>query len=191
MLRNFVDYDPYLLVRPGNNHRGRPSASAALYPSRMTWLSPHTDHLIQALLRGEDNLDHDLRSLNSLFGSGVNNEQMKNFRDAAGVGKDDWASVVDTRGFKPDEVNVKLEGNTLLMSGNTEWQSSDGTHKRTKTFSQAFSIPEDVKMDTLKTKMMDDGSLVVHAEREKKEEKKPSIREIPIERIQQKENAEK
>ena len=72
--------------------------------------------------------------------------------------------------------------------------SSDGTHKQTKTFSQAFSIPEDVKMDTLNTKMMEDGSLVVHVEREKKEEKeekKPSIREIPIERIQQKESAEK
>ena len=69
--------------------------------------------------------------------------------------------------------------------------SSDGTHKRTKTFSQAFSIPEDVKMDTLKTKMMEDGSLVVHAEREKKKEKKPSIREIPTERIHQKESAEK
>ena len=99
MLRNFVDYDPYLLVRPGNNNRGRPSSSAALYPSRMTWLSPHTDNLIQALLRDEENLDDDLRSLNSLFESGANNEQIRNFRDAVGVGKDDWASVVDTRGF--------------------------------------------------------------------------------------------
>ena len=187
MIRSFGDYDPFMLVRPGNT-RSRPSSSAALYPSRMNWLSPHADNLIQALLRDEEDnwVENDCRSLNSLFGSGVNNEQMRNFRDAAGVGKDDWASVVDTRGFKPEEVNVQLDGNTLTMSGNTEWQSSDGTHKRTKTFSQAFSIPEDVKMDTLKTKMMDDGSLVVHAEREVKEPKKPSVREIPIERIQHK-----
>ena len=191
MLRNFIDYDPYLLVRPGNSNRGRPSSSAALYPSRINLHSPHADTLIQALLRDEENLYNDFRSLNSIFGSGVNNENMRNFRDGAGVGKDDWALVVDTRGFKPDEVNVKLEGNTSTMSGNTEWQSSDGTHKRTKTFSQAISIREDVKMDTLRTKMMDDGSVVVHAEREKKEEKKQSIREIPIERIQQKESAEK
>ena len=142
MLRNFIDYDPYLLVRPRNSNRGRPSSSAALYPSRINWHSPHADTLLQALLRDEENLYDDFRSLNSLFGSGVNNENMRNFRYAAGVGKDDWAPVVDTRGFKPDEVNVKLEGNTLTMSGNTEWQSSDGTHKRTKTFSQAFSIPD-------------------------------------------------
>ena len=121
MLRNFVDYDPYLLVRPGNSRRGQPSSSAAFYPSRMNWLSPHADTLIQVLNGDEENIDNDFRSLNSLFGSGVNNEQMRNFRDAAGVGKDDWAAVVDTRGFTPDEVNVKLEGNTLTMSGNTEW----------------------------------------------------------------------
>ena len=189
MLRNFIDYDPYLLVRPGNSKVAWIIGSLLPEPNKLAFSS--RGHFDPGAPPRRKNLYDDFRSLNSLFGSGVNNENMRNFRDAAGVGKDDWALIVDNRGFKPDEVNVKLEGNTLTMSGNTEWQSSDGTHKRTKTFSQAFSIPEDVKIDTLRTKMMDDGSVVVHAEREKKEEQKRSIREIPIERIQQKESAEK
>ena len=193
MLRDF-DFDSFLLVRPGNNRSIEASSSAALRPNRMMWLSPNKDSLMRCLLQDEEQEMAPKRQQRSndwiendflrLKRPGFDSNQFQKVREIAGVAKDYWSSVVDSRGFNPDEVNIQLEGNIVKMSGNSEWKSSDGTHKRSRTFSQAFTVPEDVKLDTLQTKMLENGLMVVYAKREKKEEEKRALRDIPIQRIE-------
>lgn len=84
----------------------------------------------------------------------------------------------DLTGFEPEEVKIATEGNMLCISAKKEKKTDKSYFLRE--MSQSYALPEDLKIDDLKTKFQD-GVLTIEAPLPKKVEagKKPA--EIPIE----------
>ena len=80
--------------------------------------------------------------------------------------------------FSPEEVKVKTVGQNVVISAKTEKKSEDNYYLRE--FSQSFSLPADLKLADLQSKMSDDGFLVINAPLPKLSEIKEKT-EKPIE----------
>ena len=91
-----------------------------------------------------------------------------------------WGFSLGTSDYSPGNLKVELDDRCLSIKGSQQTESEDGKQKEFRSFQRMFTIPEDVKMDSMKVKMDDQGRMIVHGEKEIKEEKR-SIREIPIE----------
>ncbi len=100
---------------------------------------------------------------------------------------EDFVSSVAMSGFSPENVKVSLDGNHLKVSAHQEWTSEDGGQMSSRSFSRSLKIPETVKLDTLKTTMLPNGQVLIHAEQIPQEKPPESaVKQIPIEFIGQK-----
>ena len=91
-----------------------------------------------------------------------------------------WGFSLGTSDYSPENLKVELNERCLSIKGTQQTESEDGKQKESRSFQRVFTIPDEVKLDTVKVKMDDQGRMVVHGEKEAVEEKR-SIREIPIE----------
>ena len=67
---------------------------------------------------------------------------------------------VDTRGFEPDELSVRLLDDTLLVQGRKK-TSSSGKHHDQKHFSQSIRLPDGIDKYNVTSQVMEDGMLFV------------------------------
>ena len=103
-----------------------------------------------------------------------------------------WGFTLDVdSGYKPDDIKVKQEGQKLVIKGSLEHKSPDGTQIESRSFQRTLAIPENVKLDTLKVEMHENGQLTVRGDKEVPEIQKTKTREIPIEIVQRSEECEK
>jgi HSP20 family molecular chaperone IbpA len=65
------------------------------------------------------------------------------------------------QGFSPEEIKVKTEGRHLVVQAKKEQSSKDQYFLRE--FSQAYMLPEDVKLEDLKSKFTNDNILTIKA----------------------------
>ena len=81
---------------------------------------------------------------------------------------------INVKEFKPEEVNVKTVGKNVVVSAKTERKDDKNYYLRE--FSQSYSLPEDLKVEDLQSKVTDQGMLVISAPLPKL----PEAKEKPI-----------
>lgn len=67
--------------------------------------------------------------------------------------------AIDVSQFKPEEVNVKLCDDNLVVEAKTETSESDSYHKAE--FKRWIKLPEDVKHDAIKSTLTPDNKLLI------------------------------
>jgi HSP20 family molecular chaperone IbpA len=67
---------------------------------------------------------------------------------------------VDTRGYEPDELTVRLLDNNLLVQGKKKSLSPTKNHEN-KQFSQSIRLPDGIDKYNVTSQILDDGMLVV------------------------------
>ncbi|KAE9554459.1 hypothetical protein FO519_002333 [Halicephalobus sp. NKZ332] len=93
------------------------------------------------------------------------------------VGKDDFAYSVDVAGFKPEELKVDLDGDSLVVSADHRESTNDESVHRS--FVRKFTIPKEVRKETIKCDIDSKGHLRIHGAKLAIEDQQK--RQIPIE----------
>ena len=65
--------------------------------------------------------------------------------------------------YSPEDLDVKVEGNSIILTAKQEIREAGGT--RTRIFEQKFSLPSGVRGDLVKSSLTRDGVLVITAPR--------------------------
>merc|ERR1712106_386536 len=73
---------------------------------------------------------------------------------------------LNVKDYKPDTLDVKVEGNYLVISAKEEIKESGGI--RTKSFEQKFSIPPGYKLEKIKSALSAEGELTISAPKDNK-----------------------
>lgn len=76
---------------------------------------------------------------------------------------DKFQISLDAKDYKPEDLDVKVEGNTIIITAKQELQESGGT--RTRVFEQKFSLPSGVKAELVRSSLTKEGVLVITAPR--------------------------
>eukprot|EP00092_Neocalanus_flemingeri_P064371 GFUD01078117.1.p1 GENE.GFUD01078117.1~~GFUD01078117.1.p1 ORF type:complete len:466 (-),score=143.71 GFUD01078117.1:92-1489(-) len=76
---------------------------------------------------------------------------------------DKFQISLDAKDYKPEDLDVKVEGNTIIITAKQELQEAGGT--RTRVFEQKFSLPSGVKAELVKSSLTREGVLVITAPR--------------------------
>jgi HSP20 family molecular chaperone IbpA len=84
---------------------------------------------------------------------------------------------VDVDGFKPEEINISVKENTLVIGAKMERKSEDGS-KFQQEFTREMALPEEVDLTTLKSFLGNDGVLSIEASYKSEAKAK----EIPVSR---------
>lgn len=106
--------------------------------------------------------------------SGSTNENEMIVTEADGSRK--FQLAFDMRGFEPEEVKIKTQNGALTISAKKE-KKADNSYSLHE-FSQTYTLPEDLKLDDLKSTFGENGVLSIEAPLPKAE---PKSRQIQIE----------
>lgn len=124
----------------------------------------HFDSLVDRLDRGRIN------------GRGVKRqreESVRRLEDGA------LQLALDVSDFKPEELKIKLVDNSLVVEAQSEHSGKDSYRK--SHFKRWFKLPEDCKVDEIKSKLTEDNQLLIDLPTTKPVEQ-AKTRQIPIER---------
>jgi len=72
-------------------------------------------------------------------------------------GRDNYEVALDVRGFSPKDINVSVKDNLLTVSGKHEEKSADGSSFSSRSFSRSWKVPDHVKVDEFKSRLLRDG----------------------------------
>ncbi len=87
---------------------------------------------------------------------------------------------LDMRHFDPSEISVKMDKDSLQITGKREKKSDDG-HYIYREYVQHFSVPENVKAEELKCQLDNKGYLKMEAPLKVPQVEENKERSIPIE----------
>ncbi|VDP14387.1 unnamed protein product [Heligmosomoides polygyrus] len=87
-----------------------------------------------------------------------------------------FAVSLDVSQFRPEELNVHLEGRELTIEGKQEHKTENSSMHRS--FIRKWMLPEDVDLEAVRTELNDKGHLSVEAPKSSAE--KSQRRTIPI-----------
>jgi len=76
---------------------------------------------------------------------------------------DKFEIALDAKEYSPEDMDVKVEGNTIILTAKQEIQEAGGT--RTRVFEQKFSLPSGVNPEKVKSSLSRDGVLTITAPR--------------------------
>jgi len=76
---------------------------------------------------------------------------------------DKFQISLDAKEYKPQDLDVRVEGNTIVITAKQEIQEQGGI--RTRVFEQKFSMPSGVKAEAVKSSLTREGTLVITAPR--------------------------
>merc|ERR1712209_253371 len=76
---------------------------------------------------------------------------------------DKFQISLDAKNYNPEELDVKVEGSTIVITAKQEVQEAGGT--RTRVFEQKFSLPNGVKAEKVKSSLSREGVLTITAPR--------------------------
>ncbi|XP_045203286.2 alpha-crystallin B chain-like [Mercenaria mercenaria] len=88
---------------------------------------------------------------------------------------------LDVQQFTPSELNVKLVGNTLTVSGKHEQKADEHGHI-SREFHRELTVPEDVDLESMTSSISEDGILTITAD--VKGAEKPAEKVIDIHKEQ-------
>ena len=92
------------------------------------------------------------------------------------IGKDDFTYSVNVAGFKPEELKVDLDGDSLVVSAEHRESTKDESVHRS--FVRKITIPKEVRKETIKCDIDDKGHLKIHGAKLAIEDQQK--RQIPI-----------
>jgi len=76
---------------------------------------------------------------------------------------DKFQISLDVKSYSPEDLDVKVEGNSIIITAKQEIQEAGGT--RTRVFEQKFSLPSGVAAELVKSSLTREGVLVITAPR--------------------------
>jgi len=120
-----------------------------------------------------NNTNNDSRSLVNSSRSETNESDMI-VTESDGSRK--FELTFDMHGFEPEEVKIKTQSGTLTVSAKKE-KKADNSYSLHE-FSQTYTLPEDLKLEDLKSTFAENGVLSIEAPLPKSE---PKDRQIQIE----------
>jgi len=74
---------------------------------------------------------------------------------------DKFQISLDVTSYRPEDLDVKVEGNSIIITAKQEIQEPGGT--RTRVFEQKFSLPSGVKAELVKSSLTREGVLMITA----------------------------
>merc|ERR1711892_65464 len=74
---------------------------------------------------------------------------------------DKFQISLDVTSYSPEDLDVKMEGNSIIITAKQEIQEEGGT--RTRVFEQKFSLPSGVKAELVKSSLTREGMLMITA----------------------------
>merc|ERR1712168_1522383 len=74
---------------------------------------------------------------------------------------DKFQISLDVTSYRPEDLDVKVEGNSIIITAKQEIQEPGGT--RTRVFEQKFSLPSGVKAELVKSSLTREGVLMIMA----------------------------
>merc|ERR1712025_94684 len=74
---------------------------------------------------------------------------------------DKFQISLDVTSYRPEDLDVKVEGNSIIITAKQEIQEPGGT--RTRVFEQKFSLPSGVKAELVKSSLAREGVLMITA----------------------------
>jgi len=83
---------------------------------------------------------------------------------------------LDTSHYRPEEINVGVEGGRVMVEGRHEEKSEDMV--MTRSFKQSFALPPGVQAENVTSNLSADGVLVIEAEKGA-----PRVKQVPIKKI--------
>jgi len=117
------------------------------------------------------NTTNDNRSLMTRDGTNENNMIV-----TESDGSRKFQLAFDMRGFEPEEVKIKTQNGALTISAKKE-KKADNSYSLHE-FSQSYTLPQDLKLEDLKSTFTENGVLSIEAPLPKAE---PKDRQIQIE----------
>jgi len=87
---------------------------------------------------------------------------------------------LDLNGFKPENVNVNLNGRLLTIKAHMDHTSEDGSQRIKQEISREYTLPDNLELDKLRSLFSEDGMLRIEAPLKNDLGKAP--KEIPISR---------
>merc|ERR1711971_1072233 len=105
-----------------------------------------------------------------LMPKGIFDEDSANFqlKDQVLRVKDDenkFEVSIDTHGFKPEDLQVRVQNNIVSISAKHEEKTSESNSKSysSRQLSKCFTLPQGCKMDTVSSHLSKDGLLIISA----------------------------
>lgn len=87
---------------------------------------------------------------------------------------------LDTSGYKPDELKVQVEGNTVRVEGKHEERSQAGAVMVSRQFVKEYALPEGSKPEGVESSLSKDGVLVITMPKPRKAIITDKSRSVPI-----------
>jgi len=87
---------------------------------------------------------------------------------------------LDTSGYKPDELKVQVEGNTVRVEGKHEERSQAGAVMVSRQFVKEYALPEGSKPEGVESSLSKDGVLVITMPKPRKAINTDKSRSVPI-----------
>merc|ERR1712203_584321 len=87
---------------------------------------------------------------------------------------------LDTSGYKPDELKVQVEGNTVRVEGKHEEKSQAGAVMVSRQFVKEYALPEGSKPEGVESSLSKDGVLVITMPKPRKAINTDKSRSVPI-----------
>merc|ERR1712122_326570 len=87
---------------------------------------------------------------------------------------------LDTSGYKPDELKVQVEGNTVRVEGKHEERSQAGAVMVSRHFVKEYALPKGSKPEGVESSLSKDGVLVITMPKPRKAINTDKIRSVPI-----------
>lgn len=143
-------------VRPYRYHRHFEPVPVRVHRLYDHWPVANTfDQALNELQSVMDNVNEAIGQYQSSLLKDIETGGMKTTR-----GEDGTLQVaLDVSQFKPEEVNVKLCDDNLVIEAKTESSENDSYHKAE--FKRWLKLPQDVKHDAIKSTMTHDKKLVI------------------------------
>lgn len=137
----------------------------------------------RSLMDTLDNDDFLVYPLDYLMPRGLSSfPEMTRSQMAAPTIKDNkYQLALDLRNFDPNEIKVKMDKNSLQVSGKREKKSEDGHCYEYREYHQHFTVPENVKSEQLKCQIDKNGFLKLEAPLKVPQVEENKERTIPIE----------
>lgn len=90
---------------------------------------------------------------------------------------------IDTHGFKPEDLQVKIQDNVVSIQGKHEEKKDESNSKSyvSRHLSKSFTLPQGCKMETVSSNLSKDGLLIVSAPKIETSRQGTFSRKIPIE----------
>lgn len=149
----FDDYDRERRMQPYFYHRHQP---VRIHRFADDWpMSPNFDHALSELQSMMENVNDAIGQYQNSVLKDVGAGGMKTTRTEDG----NLQLAVDVSQYKPEEINVKLCDDNLVIEAKTESSENDNYHK--SEFKRWIKLPQDVKHDAIRSTLTADKKLLV------------------------------